>query len=163
MSAAVTSATCARMLPHGNLTGTCHSVHVLSDRIWDLDQDKLRTGLMMFNRLHEPWRASPESWHLSRIYHIHSIITFTQVENISGELALKPGYHNTIVQYNYKNSSGGRTVYRAKRHSRPGYGSPGEAPTYCALPVHPKSSVPAVHQHISNSSYSPDESHNSSL
>ena len=31
VSAAVTSATCAHTLPHGNLTGTCHSVQVLSD------------------------------------------------------------------------------------------------------------------------------------
>ena len=31
VSAAVTSATCARMLPHDNQTGTCHSVQVLSD------------------------------------------------------------------------------------------------------------------------------------
>ena len=66
--------------------------------IW-INKTKLRDDLIMFNRLPEPWRASPESWHLSRIYYIHSIITFTLVENISWELALKPGYHNTIVQY----------------------------------------------------------------
>ena len=61
-----------------------------------LDQ---QDGLMVSNRLHEPGRSSPESWHLSQIYYIHSIVTITQVENISWELALKPGYHNTIVQY----------------------------------------------------------------
>ena len=31
VSVAVTSTTCARTFPHGNLTGTCHSVQVLSD------------------------------------------------------------------------------------------------------------------------------------
>ena len=31
MSAAVTSATCARTFPYGNLAGTCHSVKVLRD------------------------------------------------------------------------------------------------------------------------------------
>ena len=51
-------------------------------------QDKIWDVLMMFNELHEPCIASPESWHLSRIYYIHSIITFTQVENISCELHL---------------------------------------------------------------------------
>ena len=57
--------------------------------IW-INKDKLRYDLMSFNRLPEPWRASPESWHLSRYYYIYSTITFTQVENISCELALKP-------------------------------------------------------------------------
>ena len=31
MSAAVTSATCTRTIPHGNLTDICHSVQVRSD------------------------------------------------------------------------------------------------------------------------------------
>ena len=31
MSAAVTSATCTPMIPHGNLTDICHSVKVRSD------------------------------------------------------------------------------------------------------------------------------------
>ena len=88
---------------HRPLTGSsCSSLHFINSKslsvspefnpghgtncngygIW-INNDKLRYDLIMFNRLLEPWRASPESWHLSRIYHIHSIITFTQVENIS--------------------------------------------------------------------------------
>ena len=42
--------------------------------IW-INKTKLRYDLIMFNRLPEPWRASPESWHLSRVI-------ITQLSNI---------------------------------------------------------------------------------
>ena len=53
----------------------------------------------MFNRLPEPWRASPDSWHLSRYYYMYSSITFIHVESTSSLLALKPGYYTIILQY----------------------------------------------------------------
>ena len=101
---------------------------------------------MLFNGLHEPWRAFPESWHLSRIYYIPSIITFTQVENISWELALKPGYHNTIPIYIINSHPGNNCLCqkalspwvcltRGKHPLRPkgtlarGLSRPGKAPT----------------------------------
>ena len=42
--------------------------------IW-INKIKLRDDLMMFNRLPEPWRTSPESGHLSRVI-------ITQLSNI---------------------------------------------------------------------------------
>ena len=33
--------------------------------------------LMLFNRLCESWRTSPESWHLSRIYNTITVISHT--------------------------------------------------------------------------------------
>ena len=38
--------------------------------------------------LHEPWRASPESWHLSRIFNTITIISHTIT---SGEHLLRVG------------------------------------------------------------------------
>ena len=82
--------------------------------IW-INKDKLRWSLITFNWLHEPWRASPESWHLSRYYYIHSSISFIQVDNISWELAPKPGYYTIIVQYTSILFVRGITAFRAQR------------------------------------------------
>ena len=113
--------------------------------MWDLDKDK-------------PWRASPESWHLSRYYYIYSSITFIHVENISRELALKPGYYTIIVQYTKLMFVWGITVFRAQgtlargnthfpRTSAHLKSRPGKAPTFRALPSQasrPKSTPPSV-------------------
>ena len=87
--------------------------------IW-INKDKLWWGLITFNRLPEPWRASPESWHLSRYYCIYSSITIIHVENISWELALKPGYYTIIVQYTTINVRPGNNRLPRTRHSHPG-------------------------------------------
>ena len=96
--------------------------------IW-INKDKLRWGLITFNRLPEPWRASPESWHLSRYYYIYSSITFIHVENISWELALKPGYCTIIVQYTKINVRPGNNRLPHTKDSRPG-----KTPTFRAFP-----------------------------
>ena len=44
--------------------------------------------LMLFNRLRESWRTSPESWHLSRIYNTITVISHT---NTHGEHLLRVG------------------------------------------------------------------------
>ena len=46
-------------------------------------QDKLQVVLMMFNGLHEPWTASPESWHLSRIYY-NTILSHSHKWRVGG-------------------------------------------------------------------------------
>ena len=120
--------------------------------IW-INKYKLQWYLITFNRLPEPWRASPESWHLSRYYCIYcSSISFIQVENISWELALKPGCY-TIISSIYNNNirpSSAHTVLspgedtRFQRSSAHLKSRPGKAPTYRALPSRPKSPPPSV-------------------
>ena len=71
---------------------------------------------MLFNSLRESWRTSPESWHLSQIYNTITVISHTITH---GEHLLRVGpEYITSVQYTY--------IVRSKRHSRPGYVSPGE-------------------------------------
>ena len=79
--------------------------------IW-INKDELRWDLITFNRLPEPWRASPESWHLSRYYYIYNSKSFIHVENISWELALNPGYYKINVR------PGNNRIPRT-RHSHP--------------------------------------------
>ena len=116
--------------------------------IW-INKDKLRWDLIAFNRLPKPWRASPESWHLSWYYYIYSSISFIQVENISWELTLKPGYYTIIVQYTTINVRPGNNRLPRTKCSRPWENThfphssahlrsrPGKAPTFRALPSRP--------------------------
>ena len=109
-----------------------------------------------FNRLPEPWRVSPDSWHLSRYYYIYSPITLYIWRAPPDYLALKPGYYAIIVQYNTINVHPGNNRLPRSRHLRPGKDllsalfrapqvSPGEkAPTFRALPFRPKSTPPSV-------------------
>ena len=122
--------------------------------IW-INKDKLWWSLVTFNWLHEPWRASPESWHLSRYYYIYSSITFIQVENIAWELALKPGYYTIIAQYTtilflrgitvsvHKGLLPGEDTHfpRSSAHLK---SCPGKAPTHRALLSRQKSTPPSV-------------------
>ena len=90
--------------------------------------------LMLFNRLRESWRTSPESWHLSRMYNTitynHTWRTSPESWHLSREHITSGTWRTspeswhlsreyiTSVQYTY--------MVRPKRHSRPGYVSPGE-------------------------------------
>ena len=59
--------------------------------------------LILFNRLRESWRTSPESWHLSRIYNTITVYhAQSHMENISWALALKPWIYYTSLIHTYR-------------------------------------------------------------
>ena len=123
---------------------------------------------MMFNWLHEPWRASPESWHLSRIYvYNHNNIT----HNYKWRASPESWHLSRIYVYNHNNNHTqslfntqspvrGMIVRPKKGTLARGMARPGKAPTSAKElspgvwlargkhphPVRPRSSVPAAHR-----------------
>ena len=87
----------------------------------------------MFNKLHEPWRASPESWHLSWIYittqynHIHT----------NGEHLLRVGRVIIIQLSNIHNNTRPGNNFLSQKAL-----SPGVCLAWGKHPLPPKGTLP---------------------